>query len=113
MPSKVARAHHALSSQQANQVDTGFPTLQARTQSLVRLNNPAKVSQLVVAELGLRPGSDPDAGAHRRRRGGHRQEEQQAGCCPRPVQGRGGSGSGQESVELGILQQPGASALAN
>lgn len=32
----------------------------------MRLNNPAKVSQLVVAELGLRPGSDPDAGAHRR-----------------------------------------------
>lgn len=54
------------------------------------------MSQLVVAELGLTPGSDSGACAHRnRRRGDHRQKEQQGGHCPSPAQRQEGSEQGQ------------------
>ena len=72
-----------------------------RDTELLRLNDLSKVSQLAVAELGLRPGSDSDACAHRsRRRGDDRLEERQAGRCPSPAQRQGGSEPGQGKWQL-------------
>lgn len=67
VPSKVPRAHHAVSSQQANQVDTMFSNFVGKDIGFSEIKWLIQLITAVVAELGLRAGSNSDAYTSKRR----------------------------------------------